>query len=75
MRELIEPLIKLISELTIGSYDRLSKDLKRDPINTIYTIIFLLLIGFTLTYCGLKIYAEFSKKEVHFIIEPNTTNE
>jgi hypothetical protein len=68
-RDMFE-LIKNIKGLG-AVYNRLFKDLKEDPLRTVYTVIFLYLIGFALSLSFAIFYAEINKKEVNIIIQPN----
>lgn len=66
----LETLLKTAQEITASIYNRLWKDLKDDPIRTVYTLIMVYLIGTVIIFSVAKIYVEISKKQVNIIIEP-----
>jgi hypothetical protein len=66
----LETLLKTFQEMASSVYNRLWKDLKEDPIRTVYTLIMVYLIGAVIIFSVAKIYVEISKKQVNIIIEP-----
>jgi hypothetical protein len=64
--------IKYFSELASSIYNRLWKDLKEDPIRTIYTLIMVYIIMIVITLSISKIYVEVTKKQIHIIIDPES---
>jgi len=70
----LETLLKTFREITSSIYNRLWKDLKEDPIRTVYTLIMVYIIGTVITFSVAKIYVEISKKRVNIIIESEDSN-